>query len=357
MKMKITVWSLVAVIGIITLAVLVLPVTAAETGYDYPVLDNSVASQKAHLTWKAAERETGMSASIAYIETLNGSSTSALDAALTQYKSREGQIASLSTHIGINNLIRDMNQINLQFRQELRSQMKTGRGKPADLKALVDSAVQDNADLASLESSYWSLRTTNELANFDNRVQRATNLLANLIAKGYDTTRAQVKLDEIAGQRSALESALETHDHTRIQAVQQQILVLSRELAVIVKDLQVQVPQEKRIQYQINEGNRAAARADRVNADLKTLNLDTSMAEQYTAAAKTHLMAAQVSLDGKNTGDAQASLDAAKMDLKNLSQAYKDIALRYEVVSSTESTLTSMAQALDGTTASMGSGQ
>lgn len=349
--------KMISAIGLLVLAVLALPAAAAGSEYAYPVTDNNVVSQQAHLTWKSAVRETEMTASIAYIATLNGTSTAMLDSLLTQYKGQEAQIPLLSTHIGINNLIRDMNQVNTQFRQELRNQMKTGRGKTAELKSQVDSAVQANAQLATLESAYWSTRTLNELSNFDTRTERSAGILATLAAKGYDTTTAQAKLDEIKAQRPDLESALNSHDRAQIQAVQQKILGLSQELAQIVKDLQVQVPQEKRIQSRINEGNRAVARAEMVNADLKALNIDITQAEQYTAAAKADLAAAQSALDAQDLPGAQASLDKAKEDLKNLSQAYRDIAKRYQSEPAAVSELTSTALALDSMTASMESGE
>lgn len=180
--------QMTALMGMLVLVVLAVPCAAAEN--NYPVIDNNVEVQKAHLAWKAAVRETEMTASIAYIADLNGTGTGTLDSLLARYKGQEAQIPALSTHIGLNNLIRDMNQVNTPFRQELRAQMKNGKGRVADLKAQVDTAVQGNGNLASLESAYWSTRTANEPANFDTRVQRAAGVIAILKTKGYDTTAA-----------------------------------------------------------------------------------------------------------------------------------------------------------------------
>lgn len=352
--MKTTTWRIIACIAVLA-AVLAVPALAAETDYGYPKLDTSVASQKAHIAWKAAERETEMSASIVYIGTLNGTNTAALESLLVQYRSQEAQVTTLSTHSGLDNLLRDMNQVNRQFRQELRSQMAAGRGRPADLKAQVDAAVRGNPALASLESTYWSTRATGELANFDTRVQRADTVLSNLTEKGYDTTQAQAKLMEITALRGTLEQALGSHDHGQIQAVQEQVRTLFLDLGQIVKDLQVQIPQERRIQFHIAEGNRAVARAEMINADLRSLNIDTLLAEQYTGAARTSLAAAQAALDADDTEGARTQLGAARQDLKSLAQAYREIAERYKSDAATASTLTATAAALDSTAASMGS--
>jgi hypothetical protein len=332
---------------------LALPVAAAGTNTANPVLDNQVNSRIAHLTWKSAVRETEMGASIAYISSLNGTSTSTLSSLLSEFQQKESQIGSLTTHIGVNNLIRDIEQVNAPFRQELRTQMKAGRGRPAELRSQVDAAVQGDGRLATLESSYWTTRSSDELANFDLHVQRSQGVIDTLKAKGYDTTAAQAKLGEITAKRSALESALALHDKTQIPVVQQQVVSLWQQLAVIVKDLQVQVPQNTKIQFHINEGNRAVARADMVNADLKSLAIDTTQAEQYTAAARSDLAAAQASLTGGNPDTAKSSLEAAKQDLRNLSLAYRDIAKRYQVPAEAASEAPATAAALDSMVTSM----
>ena len=346
---------LTAFIGMLALSMLVLPVAAAGMEPRTLMQDNQLSSQIAHITWKSAIQETEMITSIAYISTLNGTSTTTLSSQLSEFQAKESQIASLTTDIGLNNLNRDIEQINTQFRQELRSQLKAGRGKNAELKSLVDAAVQGDASLASMESSYWTTRTSEELANFDLRVQRSQTVIDSLKVKGYDNTTAQAKLAEIIAKRSSLESALASHDKKQIEPVQQQIGSLWEQLATIVKDLQVKVPpQDKQILSRINEGNRAVARADMVNADLKALSIDTTLAEQYTATAKVNLAAAQASLTTGNLDLAQASIDAAKLDLKNLSQAYKDISHRYKVPATAASEATATAGALDSTVTSLG---
>lgn len=115
----------------------------------------------------------------------------------------------------------------------------------------------------------------------------------------------------------------------------------------------MQVPPEKRIRFLISEGNRAVARAEMVNADLQVLSIDTTQAEQYTAAAKRDLAAAQAALDAQDIPGAQAALTRAKEDLKALAQAYRDIAKRYQDDTATPATLSSTAQALDSTISSM----
>ena len=349
-------WSIIVLIAMLAAAVLAVPGAAAGTASSSPLpVENGMASQKAWLKWKAAERETEMSVSIEYINELNGTTSVSLDALLVKYQEQEGEIPSLSTHAGIDNLLKEMNQVNLQFLQELRNQMKAGHGRNPALQDVVDYAVKDNARFPALESTYWSLRAADERAYCDMRVQRAQDVLANLNKMGYDTTEAQAKLDEITGRRGDLGSALNLHDPAAIRAVQQEILILSKELVQIVRGLQEKKPQGKQVPFRISEGKRAVLRAEMINADLQFLNIDTIRAVEYAAAAKTNLAAAQAALDKKNTEGAEASLEAARKDLKDLAQAYRDIAERYRANASVFSSLTAVAQALEGTAISWGS--
>lgn len=353
--MKIQKIMLTTLIGMLAISMLALPVAAAGIKPGNLLQDNQLNSQIAHITWKSAVIETEMSTSLEYIRALNGTDTNTLSSQLSDIQAKKMQIASLTTAIGISNLNQDIKQINTQFREELRKQMKTGHGNPAELKSLVDAAVHGDASLTSLESSYWATRTSEELADFDLRIQRSQTVIDSLQAKGYDNSTAQAKLGEITDKRSSLESALASHDKTQIDTLQQQIGSLWQQLAAIVKELQVQEPlQEKQILDRINEGNRAVARADMVNADLKALSIDTTLAEQYTASAKANLEAAQAAITAGDPEQAQASVDAVKQDFGNLSQAYRDISQRYQVPEAAASEATATAGALDSTITSLG---
>jgi len=352
--MKTVCWSSIVLTAVLAAAVLAGAAAAAGTGNSSTVADTGMASQKACLIWKAAERESEMIASIEYINTLNRTNATTLDALLVKYQGLEWQIAPLSTYTGLGNLHTEMNKVNLQFRQELRDQMKAGRGVTTRLNEDVDQMLAWNKRLAILESTYWSARMVDEQVNFDTQVQRAADVLSNLTAQGYDTTDASVKLDEIGGMRTDLRQALHARDPAQIQAVQQQISVLSKELVQIVKDLQVQGSQDRQIRFHIREGNRAILRAERINAILQSQHFVMTKPVQYAAAAKTDLAAAQAALDTKNTDGAKASLRAARQDLTSLAQAYRDSAGQYTADASLSPSLATTAQSFAGSVASMG---
>jgi hypothetical protein len=352
--MKTVCWSTLVLIAVLAAAVLAGAAAAAGTGNSSAVADNSMASQKAYLTWKAVERESEMVASIEYINELNGTNSTTLASLLVKYQEQEGQIARLSTQSGLGSLLSEMNKVNTQFRQELRNQMKAGRGITARLNEDVDDALAWNKRLAILESTYWSARMGDEQVNFDTQVQRAADVLSNLTAQGYDTTGASARLDEIGGMRTDLRRALNARDPAEIQAVQQQIIVTSKELVQVVKDLQVQEPQDKRIRFHIREGNRAIVRAEKINARLQSLQIAPVKVVQYTAAAKTDLAAAQAALDTENTDGAKSSLRLARQDLTSLAQAYRDSAGQYKGDAAVSSNLTATAQSFERSVASMG---
>jgi hypothetical protein len=352
--MKTVCWSSIVLIAVLAAAVLAGAAAAAGTANSSAVADTGMVSQKACLTWKAAERESEMIASIEYINGLKGTNSTTLDGLLEQYQEREGQIARLSTYTVLINLLTEMNKVNLQFRQELKKQMEAGRGVTARLNEDVDDMVAWNKRLPVLESTYWSARMSDEQANFDTQMQRATDVLANLTAQGYDTTDASFKIDEIGGRRSDLRQALNARDPAQIQIAQQQISVLSKELVQIVKNLQVQGSQDRQIRFHIREGNRATRRAEMINANLRSRNISPAKVVQYTAAAKTDLAAAQAALDTKNTDGAKASLHAARQDLTSLAQAYRDSSGQDKGDAAGASSLNATAQSFAGSVASLG---
>jgi hypothetical protein len=352
--MKTVCWSRIVLIAVLAATFFAGTAAAAGTGNSPAVADTGMASQKAYLTWKAAERESGMIASIEYINGLNRTNATTLNGLLVKYQGLEGQTARLSTYTGLMNQLAEMNKVNKAFRQELRNQMEAGRGATARLNRDVDDMVAWNKRLPVLESAYWTARMGDEQANFDTQVQRAAEVLSNLKAEGYDTTDASYKLDEIGGMRSDLRQALNARDPAEIRAAQQQIVVLSKELVQIAKDLQVEGSQDRQVRFHILEGNRAVLRAETINASLQSRNISLLKAVQYTAAAKTDLAAAQAALDAKNTDAAKVSLRAVRQDLTSLAKAYQDSAGQYRTDASQSSSLRATAQSFAASVASMG---
>jgi hypothetical protein len=336
------------VITALLLAALVcMPAIAAGT--EYPVLDNEVATRQAHLRWQGAIMETEMSTAVTYTGALNGTSTQQMSSLLATFQGQEAQISTMTTHAGLNNLLRQMQETVRKFLDEAKVQMRAGKGRWGELQSQMKAAVDSNPNIESLKNGYWSTRNTNELANFDTRVQRAQSVIDALKAKAYDTTTPQATLDAIRAKRSALEAALAAQDNNQIRTINQEIYQLSQQLVQQVKDLQVSIPDKTIVKYYIDLGNRATARADMINNDLKALGIDTSAAEQALTSAKGHLSEAQAALDAGNIAGAQDALHKVKEDFRNLAQAYRDIAHAGSLSSDMTTTLNSMATTLDQT--------
>jgi hypothetical protein len=240
------------------------------------------------------------------------------------------------------------------FLNEAKVQMRAGKGRWGELQSQMKAAVDSNANIGSLKNGYWSTRNENELANFDTRVQRVQVVLDTLKGKGYDTTAAQGTLDAIRAKRSLLEAAILAQDTTRIQVINKDIYTLSQQLVQQVKDLQVAVPDKTIIKYYIGLGNRAVARAEMINNDLRSLGIGVTAAEQALSAVKTDISAAQAALDAGDVTGAKDALHKAKADVIALAQAYRTIAKTAGISADEAGTLETTAATLDLAAAEMG---
>jgi len=122
-----------------------------------------------------------------------------------------------------------------------------------------------------------------------------------------------------------LEGALNGRDNIKILQVHLEILDLSKELHKIVRDLQVEIPQEMRVKFWINVGDRVVERTDTIISELATLGIDVTELREIHSKAKTDLKKAQ---DEFNVGNLEEAIDALK-DLKTdfieLRDAYEEL--------------------------------
>jgi hypothetical protein len=340
-----------AIAVVIACVFMAIPATATDT--TYPILDNQVAIRQAHIAWQAAIYEAKMLATVDYFASLNGDTTK-LSSILSQFQDKAGQAGSISTHVGLNNLLRDMTDLVRQFREETRTQMAASKGRPVELMAKMNDAVKSDPQIASLESTYWSTRETNRLADFDTRVSRAQTILDTLKGKGYDTAGPQATLGQISAKRSDLESALASRDNTRIQSVDQSIADLWQTLAQQVRDLQVSVSDDQKVKFWLDAGRRIMGRVDMIDRDLKSLGVDTSTLDPLVTTAKSDLAAAQDSYDSGDITTAKVDLQTFRLDLKNLRDAYRALVAGGKVTGTAADQVQSLANTLDSTTNQIG---
>ena len=96
---------------------------------DYPVLDRQIEVRQAHLTWRFAYHEIRISASIDYIDEIsNGTGTTDLLSLLSDLQDQIDLIATLTTHVGLNNAIRQIRSITSDYNHELLNNIKITRG-------------------------------------------------------------------------------------------------------------------------------------------------------------------------------------------------------------------------------------
>ncbi|RZN36906.1 MAG: hypothetical protein EFT35_07420 [Methanophagales archaeon ANME-1-THS] len=340
--------SVIVLIVILALSSTCVSVVSAE---DFPVLDKEVEIRQAHLKWTAAIYETSMNAVIAYIDEISeGTGTSELISLRDDFKAQTEKIGTLTTHVALNNALRQLAQITTDFRLETRKQMDEHNGRYLELVNRVETALDENQEeLDSLKNTYWEKREENTLAIFDIRVNRAQTILDTLQTKGYDTGEAQKKLDEIKAKRSGLEAALAAKDNLAIAQVHLEILSLSKELARIVRDLQVMIPQEVRVKHWLHVGDRVVAWTATIIAELETLGIDVAQLQSIHSQAETDLEKAHDAFDAHNFDEAIDALNDLKTDLIKLRDAYEELVFSGVLSGDMKRTVEATSAALDDT--------
>ena len=294
---------------------------------DFPILDKQVEIRQDHIQWITSIQEVSMEAVIDYIDEIsNGTGTSELSSLLSDFQDQTALIGTLTTHIALNNALKQLKDITTDFRTETIIQMNDFNGVRLTLSSRIKTAVEANQDeLDALKDTYWETRKTNRLAIFDIRVERAQNITDKLTGLEYNTTETQEKLDEIKDKRTDLENALDERDNGKIHQVSLEILDLSKELRTIVRNLQIQIPQETRVQYWIRVGERVVERTETIISELETLGLDVSELKEIHLKAEADLKEAQDAFDAGNIEGAIDALHDLKADLIDLRDAYDEL--------------------------------
>ncbi len=309
---------------IVLLAVALAVSPAAAYAQEFSIPDKQIEIRIAHIAWIAEGTRTGMEAAISYINEIGGD-TAKLSALLEDFNNKAGSVSGLETHVGLNNIIKDIRTITTDFRVELAQQRDANNGQLLPLLSRISDAKNGNAEMASLEDAYWESRKTNELAIFDIRVERAQTVLDNRAGAGYDITEAQAKLEEIKAKRPELEEALADRDHIQITAVTKEIFELSAELARIVKELQVELTDEQKVGFWIRAGKRAAERISAVISDLESLGNDVSALNELLSSLNGNLDKAMQALDAGDIEAAKAALSDARADFVEIVKELKAI--------------------------------
>jgi len=336
------------VLATVILLVLVSPLVASS---EFPILDKQVQIRQAHLAWITATQEIRMQAAIEYVSNISaGQGTAELDILLADLQEQQGKIQTLTTHVALNTALRQLQQITVDFREELRTQMVAYQGKTLVLLNKIQTAIENNETmLSALEDTYWTIRQTNELWIFDTRITNAQTILNTLTSRGYNTTEAQTKLDEIQDQRSELEAAYQARNQNQIHSVNMQIITLSNELREIVRNLQIQIPQEKKVQYWIHVGERAVNRTATITSELETLGINVTSLQQIHTQAEADLAKATDAFDVNDTQGAIDALHDLKGDFIALRDAYHELILNAMITGGEKTKVEQTNTALDDT--------
>ena len=213
-----TIWILLAIVALPANASAVTPLqTQATVLIDpLPIFEDQFTVQQAHIAWIASKEDAGMQATLAYIRSINGSTTT-LVTIHENFREAHAYAGMADSNESLESFLKDFRTITQSFRDETYVQMKTSRGNPDSLRRSTQSAVAISARVKSSEDQYWGIRKMTVLADFDTWVDHAGAMRAILGGDGYEITTAQEKLTEIITMRNELATALNTRNNTGIE--------------------------------------------------------------------------------------------------------------------------------------------
>jgi len=338
--------------GVLLLALLCCTVSAAGNA---PVSSaNGIATRQAHLAWTALAKETEMKTAIGYVTPLYSTDTTNMSADLAAFQAEEARIPATSSDADLAKLIADMKNTTALFRGETLVQMTAGQGKWDELRLRASVATANSPYITEKQNAYWNIRTTGTLADFDAWAAESQQVLDGLKAKGYNTATPQRTLDVITARRPEIQSALVSRSEIAVGAIGQQILAQSQVFSGQVIAVQGQVPEDRQLQFLIDQGYRVVGRADTVNHDLTMILIDIGPADPALSKAKTDLAASQKILSTGNLQAAKTPLRLVQKDLVDLAQAYRDVAHSADLPPALTAELNSMAIRIDDTVDQMG---
>jgi len=332
--------------------VLLVVFPASVFASDFPVLEKQVETRKAHLEWVSAICEESMQAIIDYLDGISSDGgTERLSSLLGEFRDKASEAETLTTHIALNNHVRQLVNITADFRLEARKLMEENDGRILELLSQIAAQLEEHKeDLNILKDRYWETRRRNVLEIMDICVGRAQDVLETLEDRGYNITDAQARLEEIKLKRSDLEDALDARNSVRVVRVELEILGLSVELGEIVEDLQVEIPKEKIVEYWITVCGKALERIDTIISELKALGLDVTELEEAHSKAETDLERTEEAFESGDLLGAIGALNDLKSDLIELKEAYEELMedLSGDMREKVESLIEALRDALEG---------
>lgn len=349
-------WLLLAVVSLPTGASAAVTQMSDEgTGYSdtFPIMENQFTVRQAQLVYLAVKEEVGMQATIRYVAARKGS-PGTLSALMVKTDTSVHSLGSAGSDTMLDAELENLRGITRLFRAETGLQMKAVNGNPNELRAQVQSAIEDSPELLLLMDKYWNVREKTELADFDRRVTRAQGTLGTLAENGYETAPAQEKLKEIITMRTELATALRSRNNAGIELAHKKIHATSIEYARIISTLKNTVATDTRLMQTIDQGIGVMTRSGMVNINLAHSRVNTSRADELVMQGKIQILGAKTLSHNGDTDGAKASLQEFRTTLKTLRDTYRAILADEDLPHATAQGVLSVAQSLDVTAAQIG---
>jgi hypothetical protein len=294
-----------------------------------------------------------MQATIRYIAIHNGS-TGTLSYYMIDTDRAGAVVSAAATSDEFAGALTTLRDSTAAFNNETQVRMKAVPDDQDELRSAVRSAVAASTEVRQLNSRYWQVRSTAELADFDQRTARLGATMASLPANGNEMIPAQKKLGVIIGLRTSLATALRARDDAGIEAAHKTIHTTSIEFAQIIRDLRTLASADVRLGDTIDQGSSAITRSASLNTDLKQRGVNTTGPEQIVAIGRTQIRLVQDQIHGGNLTGVQSELPEVRETLQTLRDSYRDLLAAEDLPRDTAHDIVSVARTLDVTATRLG---
>ena len=312
----------------------------------FPLFDDQVPSSQAHLLWLAAREDVGMQATIGYIASINGS-TSTLSSIHGDFVNCQGSISHATTPADIRDGLADLRRITESFRGETDARLREAGGNPEKLWRVVQNATSGNPAVAQAEDLYWETRMRVGLSDFDQWVDQAKSTITQLQENGYETTSAQENLTEITTMRSTLEISFRARNDADIDQERKTIHGATVEYAQAIRASKKIVPEREMEGNLLDQGEGVLTRSGMMNANLTSLGINCTKTRVLVETGHAQIAATIAQVNAGDVRGARSTLAQLNETIRFLRDDYRGILVREDLPQTTAQGVLSVAQSLD----------
>ena len=221
--------------------VLLLGIGSALAEESTDVSTQRLGISQASVSYQSLKIEVGMDTTISYIQGLGGD-TAELETIRSDFATLADEVSGFTSLAGLRAGNAQMRDKVKEFKDAAKTLVEANGGDTATLKANIEAAVADDADVQAAQDTLASTVQSFLLDRFDKHLARLQKLYDKMSERygesnADDVAGLQSILDSITAERDSLETAASSGDLTNVKTVTDAINAFNEEFVSAVKDL------------------------------------------------------------------------------------------------------------------------